>query len=350
MQLNVAVPLGALLLLEIAIATAKSLREGNLAFLFPRLSSSETGLIARQLEHLIEVGDRKRIRELLVTTDMFQNASNISLEDPEEIERQLVVQYEETYDAFLNYMPEKLKEFLESWKILRDYANLKVIIKCQIQGIPPEVLLHFLGPRGKLTNEVLMKLAETSRIETTVRNFELLFPEVTSRIGLEGRNSLEEFEVAIDRSASQFIVEKCSRMKIEKAEAIKRVVISKFEIEDIINMARLKAVNTPIEKIKQLLLGQTWDLDEYRIESLASAENYESFYSTLLGTKYGTQLPRTTLEPARLREELFAAFLKQLVATESIDEESIIRRMIGLEYEYEILRKAAVFSLSEESQ
>ena len=63
MQLNVALPLGALLLLEVAIATAKSLREGNLAFLFPRLSSSETGIIARQLEHLIEIGDKKRIKE-----------------------------------------------------------------------------------------------------------------------------------------------------------------------------------------------------------------------------------------------------------------------------------------------
>lgn len=345
MQTIVGIGFIASILSELAAATYKSLKKSNLAFLAPRILNSEIVSFASNLDMFAQTGKKGMIYEAASKYDWKLLPQTQKIEDLQKMENFLICEYEETFDKFLFFLPENLREFFEEWKILRDFENLKTLLACITNQVPTEYCLHLFGPQGKISRESLQQLSESNNIRDVLDRAVAYFPSKTiSRIKGYDEEGLENVQSAIDRVAAEYISESFLKVKIEDSEEIQNLVMKKYEMKDVITVARLKQYDIPKEMVTPLLIGQQSKLTERELENLVSAKNYKIFCSLLSNTYYGKVLPSEPLSPRELEEVLHRSFFKELTKpTEDIGEKLVIQFMIGLEYCFPTIWKAMIF-------
>jgi vacuolar-type H+-ATPase subunit C/Vma6 len=337
---------------ELAAATYTSLKESNLAFLAPRILNSKIVSLASNLDLLLQTGKTEMIREAASEYDLKLSPQTRKFKDLQQIENFLIREYEQSFNKFLFFLPENLRDFFEEWKILRDFENLKTLLACITNQVPTEHCLHLLGPQGKITRETLKQLSESKTVKDVLRNGAAYFPSGTiSQINLQDETVLDHVQSALDRVAANYISESCLKVKIQDPEEIQKLVNKKYEIKDIITVARLKQYDVPPQRIIPLLIGKNSKLTEGKIEKLALAKNYKIFYSLISDTYYGKALPSEPLSPRDLEEFLQRSFFTELTKPkESVGEKMVIHFMVGLEYCFPTMWKAIIFSFIGEDE
>jgi vacuolar-type H+-ATPase subunit C/Vma6 len=353
MQSLIGIGFIASLLSELAAATYNALKESNLAFLAPRILNSEIVKLASNLDLLSQAGKREMIREKASKYDWKLSPKAIEYKDLQQIENFLILEYEKTFNKFLFFLPENLRDFFEEWKIIRDFENFKTLLACKTNKVPTEQCFNLFGPQGKITRETLIHLVEASEtIKDVLNNAREYFPSGTiSRIELQDETVLDDIQSAIDRVAANYISESCFKVKIQNPKVIKNLLIKKYEIRDVITVARLKQYDVNPRMITPLLIGKNSELNEGEIEKLVFAKKYKTFLSLLLSTYYGKILPKGNLSPGKLEEILQRFFFKELTKPEEdIGENLVIQFMVGLEYCFSVMWKAIIFSFIGEEE
>jgi len=331
---------------ELAAATYTSLKESKLAFLAPRILNSKIVFLASNLDLLVQTGKKEMIRETTSKYDGKLSPQTHKFKDLQKIENFLIREYEKSFNKFLFLTPENLHDFFEEWKSIRDFENLKTLLTCIANQVPTEHCLILLGPQGKITRETWKQLSKSTTIPDVLRKAEAYFPTGTiSRINFQDESGLEHFQSELDRLAANYISEGCLKVKIQDPEEIQKLVIKKYELKDIITVARLKKYDIPPQIITPLLVGKQSKLNEREFENLVLAKNYKIFYSLVSNTYYGKALPSEPLSPRDLEEYLQRSFFKELTKPkEAIGENLIIQFMVGLEYCFPTIWKAIIFS------
>jgi vacuolar-type H+-ATPase subunit C/Vma6 len=309
--------------------------------------------LASTLDLLSQTGKKEMIRETASKYDLKLSPRTRKFKDLQQIENFLIREYEKSFNKFLFFLPENLRDFFEEWKIMRDFENLKTLLACITNQVPTEQCLHLFGPQGKVTRKMLRQLAEASNtVEDVLRNGAAYFPSGTlSQINFQDETVLDHVQSAIDRVAANYISESCLKVKIQDPEEIQKLVIKKYEIKDIITVARLKQYDVPHQMITPLLIGKNSKLTEEKFENLVLAKNYKIFYSLISNTYYGEAFPREPLSPRDLEEFLQRSFFMELTKPkEDIGEKMVIQFMVGLEYCFPAMWKAIVFSFIGEDE
>lgn len=334
------------ILSELAAATYSSLRESNLAFLAPRILNSKIVSLALTLDLLLQTGKKEIIRETISKYDLKLSPQTRKFKDLQQIEEHLINEYEKSFNQFLFFLPENLRDFFEQWKIIRDFENLKTLSACIINRVPTECCLHLFGPQGKIPRETLTQLLKSNTVKDMLRAAEAYFPSNTiSQINFKDETNLENVQSALDRVAANYISESCLKLKIQDPEEIQKLVIRKYEIKDIITIARLKNYDVSPQMITPLLIGISSKLTQGELENLVLAKNYKIFYSLVSKNYYRKALSKKFLNPRELEEFLQRQFLKELTSCmSSIGEKLVIQFMVSLEYCFPTMWKAIIFS------
>lgn len=331
---------------ELAAATYTSLKESNLAFLAPRILNSRIVSFASDLDILLQTGKKESIRETASKYDWKLSPQTRKFEDLKQIETFLIREYENSFNKFLFFLPEKLHDFFEEWKIVRDIENLKTLLACINNQVSTEQCLNLFGPQGKISHETLKQLAESITVKNALSNAEAYLPSGTiSQIDVQDETPLEHVQSALDRVAANYISECCLKEKIQDPEEMQKLVTKKYEIKDIVTVARLKQYDVPPQMITPLLIGKNSELAEGKIEKIALAKNYRIFYRLVSNSHYGEALPSEPLSPRDLEEVLQRSFFRELTKPkECIGEKIAIQFMVGLEYCFPTMWKAIIFS------
>lgn|GEM_PF-3844627 len=346
MQSLVGIGFIASIISELAAATYTALKESNLAFLAPRILNSKIVSMASNLDLLLQTGKTEMIRETASKYDPKLSPKTRNFKDLQHIETFLIREYEQSFNKFLFFLPENLRDFFEEWKIVRDFENLKTVLACITNQVPTEDCLHLFGPQGKISRETLRQLSGLENVEDVLRKGSAYFPSGTiSQIDFQDETVLEHVQSALDRVAANYISESCLKVKIQDPEEIQELVTKKYEMKDVITVARLKQYDVPPQMITPLLIGKNSKLTEGEIEKLVLAKNYKIFYTLVSNTYYGKALPSEPLSPRDLEEFLQRSFFKELTKPkEDIGEKMVIQFMVGLEYCFPAMWKAIIFS------
>lgn len=333
------------LLSELAVATYSSLKKSNLAFIAPRILNSPIVSFASNLDMLVQTGKKEAIYEKANNYNWKILPKTQKIEDLQAVENFLIHEYEETYDKFLFFLPENLLDFFEEWKILRDFENLKTLLACITNSIQPDYCTHLFGPQGKISLEKLNQLSTSLNVSNVLDQAIAYFPPATiSEIKVNDEDTLDKIRSSIDRVAAGYLSGIFQKVKIEGSDEIQKLVMKKYEIKDLVTIARLKEYGIASKTITSLITCQQAKLTEREIENLVSAKNYKIFYWLLSKTYYGKLIPKETVSPRELEQVLHRSFFKELTKpTNDIGEKLVIQFMISLEYCFPIIWKAIIF-------
>jgi vacuolar-type H+-ATPase subunit C/Vma6 len=347
MQVIVGVGFIALIISELVAVTHSSLKKSEFAFLAPRILNSKIVSFASNLDLLMQQRKKSLIQDKASNFDLKLVPQKRTFSNLKEVEQFIISEYEDSFNRFFFFLPENLKNFFERWKILRDFENLKTVLACKASHISAEKCLYLFGPEGKIAHETLSSLGELENIKEVLNSVVTYFPSGTiSQIDLTDENVLDYIQYVVDRVAAKYISESCLEVKIQNPEKIRKLVTKKYEIQDIITIARLKRYNIPPRMITPLLIDQQSELTDIEFKNLLLAKNYRVFNSIISQTYYREILKNKYLNPRKLEEILQRSFFKELTKqAEDIGENLVIRFMIGLEYCFPIIWKALIFSI-----
>ena len=330
---------------ELAATTKKSTEEGLMAFLSPRIQSSSERVLIEKLRDLLEREDARNLRAFLVDADVVEDFEQ-NLEFLQSLELKLAENYERHYNRILHYLPDDLQGFFESYRILWDVENLKTVMCFTMDQSLPDRSTCPAGPFGFLDLESVESLTKHESPEKLLRDAADLLPtEFASELSLENRRAFHAHAFALDMAAFQYLKARSEEISTRRVRFAWSFLMGLYEVENLITIARLKSSGASPEQIEGFLFPSWRHLDSSRVDQLLHAEDYASFLLILRGTPYGEHLPKGRTDLAELE-----GFLKTGLGRFEFDEarrditvEMVMRFLIELEEQFDIIRKSAFF-------
>ena len=330
---------------ELAATTKKSAEEGLLAFLSPRIQSSSEQVLIEKLGDLLEREDAKNLKALLLDADIVEDFEQ-NLEFLQSLELKLAEDFEHHYNRILHYLPEDLKGFFESYRILWDVENLKTVMCYTLNQSRPDRSTCPVGPFGFLDLRSVESLTKFESPEQLLKNLAALLPtEFASKLALENRRPFHAHAFALDLAAFQYLKARSEEISTRRVRLAWSFLLGLYEVENLITIARLKSSGTPPEQIEGFLFPSWKHLESSSVGQLLHTEDYASFLLALRGTPYGGHFPKGRIGLAELE-----SFLKTGLRRFEFDEtkrdvtvEMTVRFLIELEEQFDIIRKSAFF-------
>jgi len=349
--LPVSLLLFSLVALELSAIMKKSAEEGRFAFLSPLIRSSRVQMLNERLQELVKIKDTRNLRALLVEAGIIDGTEH-SLKKLENLELSITRDFELHYNRILHYLPDDLKDFFEAYKILWDVENLKLLLcytlsQKQIDGS----LVRIAGPFGYLDSSSIRSLAESGNPKDLIeRAMDLLPTEFSPEIDFKNGYSSNDLGFSLDVAAFKYLQQKSLEIGTKKARKAWNLVSGIYEVKNLVTMARLKYSGDSAEDIGRFLFPSHGKLSDALIERLLESEDYAAFLRTLRMSPYGEFIPVETVDPAKLEESLGDG----LQRSESRDTprdmtvENTARFLAELDVTYDMIRKAAFFSLTKD--
>ncbi len=259
---------------------------------------------------------------------------------------------ESSYNRILQYLPDDLKDFFEAYRILWDVKNLKLLMSCALERTNPEQYAHLTRPFGYLDSRSIELLSKSYLPEGVVENALNFLPtEFSPDIRAENRYSTNELEFSLDIAAFEYLRQKSEEIGTQKTRLLWEFLISKYEVENIVTIARLKYFKGNSENIKRFLFPSWKLLNETDQRRLLDAEDYSALLLALRETPYGKYLPAKTVDPLEFEEGLKRKLKNTELEEATLDftMEKTIRFLVELEQQHEIMRKAAYFAMIKRS-
>jgi vacuolar-type H+-ATPase subunit C/Vma6 len=342
---TLSLPLSALLFflagLELSATIKKSTEEGQIAFLGSRIQSSEQRALAERLRSLLKARDVRSLRLLLVEAGII-GKSEIGLENLETLESSLARDFERQYSLILYYLPDDLKQFFGKRRILWDVKNLKMLLCHVSDQVNSENCMHLVGPFGYLDSASIESLARSKSLEELVENSGKTLPlEFSSKIRLEQFSSENYLEFSLDLAAFEFLKESSEEIGTRRARLVWDFMTEFYEVQNLLAIGRLKQSKTRAEEIRPFLFPCQSKLDKSDVGRLLECEDYPAFLRVLRDTYYRKWLPEGMLAPSILEAALRRAISDLDLGETQPEMARIVQFVVGLETDYDTIRKAA---------
>jgi len=349
--LPISMLLFSLVVLQLAATIKKSVEEGHSAFLSPLLRSSRQQVLHERLEELLNKHDTKGILTLLVDSGIMKETGR-GLGNLENLEVSIAKDLESNYNRILHYLPDDLKEFFEAYKMLWDVENLKLLMCYALRGKGSEECVSLTGPLGYLDLRSIELLSKSRLPEGVLENALNFLPtEFSLKISPEKRWTANELEFSLDAAAFEYLREKGEEIGTQKVRLLWDFLTGAYEVENIVNMARLKYFKVPSEDVNKFLFSSRKLLSHTDLKRLLDAEDYSAFLLALHETPYGKYVPTRMVDPmgfeVSLKKELQRSELEETRLDVSM--ERVIRFLVELEERYDMMRKAAYFAVIKRS-
>jgi vacuolar-type H+-ATPase subunit C/Vma6 len=345
MLLPLSVLLFSLVAFELSSTIKKSTEEGHLAFLSPRIQSSSERVLSERIGELLKRKDVKNLKALLLDAGFIKDFEQ-KLEFLQNVELKLAADLELHYNRILHYLPEDLKDFFESYAILWDIENLKLVMCHTLNQKPPDRVACPAGPFGYLDPKSIESLTKFESPEQLLKNATpLLPPDFASKLAIERGLPFHAYAFALDLAALQYLKEKSDEIRTRRVQFAWTVLTGIYEAKNLVTIARLKFSETPSEQIEAFLFPSWKRLEQSSVEQLLQTENYPSFLRALRGTPYGKYIPKRRVDPAEV-ESLLQAGLRSLEFDETsrdITVEMVVRFLVEFREQFGIIRRSAFF-------
>lgn len=299
-------------------------------------------MLSERLSKLLETKDLENLGTLLAETGIIAETENniISLENSELATSK---ELEDHYNTVLHYLPDDLKEFFDAYKILWDIENLKLLLSCISDETPTYTCARLTSPFGYMDFNSIQSLAKSKNHEELLKNSIKLLPTAfSSGIVFERETSMKELEFALDLAAFEYLQKKSEQIKTKRVQQAWSIVKEKYEIENLITLARLKYSKTSPDNIVPFLFPSRKRLDDSKIKQLVETDDYSSFLRALRDTPYGELLQNDRIEPSKLGDALKKKLGMPSYEDVGVDVTAyaVIRFLIEIEAVHYTIRKA----------
>ncbi|CAB3287158.1 V-type ATP synthase subunit C [Methanocaldococcus lauensis] len=265
------------------------------AYVNARIRSKEAKLLDNtKLNELIESGSLEEMIGILEDTDYGQYISEVlnELKDPIAVEKALDMYLADLYNLIFNISPESAKNILKVFSKKFDIKNIKTLIRAKYYGLNAEETYSLLIPLGNIPIEKLKELSEAKTVEEVVRGldgteyFKVLQEELSN---YEQTSSITGLELALDR---YYLNELRKVMMIEgKEEDLFREFIGTLiDVENLKVILKGKADGLSADELSKYVSLSGYELPEWKLKDLMSAEGIEGILSGLEGTSYANVL------------------------------------------------------------
>jgi vacuolar-type H+-ATPase subunit C/Vma6 len=246
----------------------------------------------------------------------------------------------------LHYFPDDLKDFFESYTILWDVENLKLIMCYTLNQKQPDRATCPTGPFGFLDPKLVESLTSSDSPEQLLKDANPFLPtEFASKLSIEGGLPFHAYAFALDSAAFQYLKETSSKIQTRRVRFAWDVLTGIYELKNLVTLARLKFFETPTEQLEKFLFPSWKHLEQSSVEQLLQAEDYPAFLLALRGTPYGKHLPKRRIDPDEL-ESFLKAQLRSFEFAEmerDITEEMAVRFLVDLGEQFALIRESAFF-------
>lgn len=341
MFLTLSILLFSLVALELSATIKKSTEEGQNAFLISRIQSSEPQILSEKLRQLLITRASKSIYTLLAEAGVMSGIG-LNLEDLRSLEVSLAQDFKHRYDLLTYYLPDDLKRFFESSRILWDVESLKLLACHVLSRENSEEPMQIAGPFGYLDLKSIESLAKSKSLEELITNSISVLPdEFSLKATPEKYSGMNDFEFFLDLAAFEYLRKMSKERATRETRLAWNLMVGFYEVQNVLTIARLKQSRVPPEEISHFLFPSRRMLDEREISRLLEAEDYTTFLQTLRGTRYGKHIPGGMIDIAMLQGLLRKTSLGSGLEELQPEMAMIIQFFMELDTQYETIRKAA---------
>ncbi len=320
----------------------KALKEGRYAFLASMVSRLEEDLVAPAILRLLRENDLYSLTHLFHEKGLIDDREPLSFGDLWESERKASGECWQRYDRLLTYLPDDLRDFFGSLRILRDARNIEVLAAYVDGNIPRNEFPMLLEPGGIIEIPLLLELGESRNLKSLMDEISPLLPP-DFRLDLKEEMDLPTFVRRLNMAAAAFIQLKVKQNPSTEVDEAFSHLRAAFDAKNVCAIARLKSEGTPPEEIAKWLVPLNETIGPNTLTRLAESEDYEEFLNTLLETDFGRVVLRD-LRRTPTPKELWEASLQFIYSTrfsslEESDELRVWRYFFLLEHEERTIRK-----------
>lgn len=330
------------MLLFIGITGSKALNESRYVFPASIVSRLEEELLAPQILELLKERDMRTLLHLYLEKGIITSNESMSFETLRESELRVSEEYRERYDRLLPYLSDDLREFFESFRILKDIRNLEVLLGYIGGYVPEEELSYLLEVGGLIEIPWLLRMKENSNLESFLNELSERLPN-DFVIRRDGELDVSTLVRRLNLGAVAFLKSKALQIRSPEVNEVFSRLAFNYDMKNVIVIARLKSEEFSSEEILQWLIPYGNTVNQSTFVQLADAEDYTEFLNLLLETELGKIVMRD-LTGSPNPNELLEASLSLEYSTlsssfEGNDARRVWRYILLLEHEERIVRK-----------
>ncbi len=320
----------------------KALKESRYAFSASIVNKLEEELLAPQILDLLKKRDLHALLRLYIKQGIIDDGRSLSFEVLRESELRISGEYRERYNKLLPYLPDDLREFFGSLRIIRDVKNLEVLLGYMNGDLPEEELPMLLEVGGMIETPLLLRMGESKDLETFLDELPRHLP-ADFHITRDGELDVSTIVKRLNLGALAFLRSKAEQIRSPEVEEVSSNLAFTYDMKNVSMIARLKSEGIPSEEILRWLIPYGNTISQDTLAQLANTEDYTEFLNLLLETQFGKMVMRNlkgTPNPKKLWETSLGSEYSTLSSnSEGNDARQVWRYFFLLEHEERIIRK-----------
>ncbi len=229
----------------------------------------------------------ENINHLLEMTSVNEVISEIKKEGYEvenaekgdvEIEKSLI----KMMDEVIAMLPEGVRQFSEVYMLKYDANIVKRILRAKHAGINKEKIYEMIYEGKHITKLIINHMVEATSVEDAIAALDVTpFKEAIDVWNESGK--LSDVDMALDKIVIEKLVEAKSMLDEDSREAIEKIMAIMVDVFNIKTLVRGRALDEDVEKY---IIPDGYELDSWKLKSLAESRSMEEMLGNLDGTSY----------------------------------------------------------------
>jgi len=324
------------------LAGRSALKESRYAFLNSMINREKEELLGPRILALLREGDLPSLVNFLTERGLIRRGKTLSFEDLQESELRISREYLERYNRLLPYLPDDLRSFFQSLRVLRDIRNLEVLA-AHIDGrIPKEELIRLLEIGGTIEIPLLLRIGESNSLRHFIEEAARQLPH-GFHLTFEGGEDFLAVVRKLNLAAAVFLQREVERIgSPEVYEAFTHLALT-FDARNINIIARLKSEGVPADEIEEWIIPLGEMIDPATLNDLLETVDYADFLRALRETHFGRKALRDlngTIDPEEL-EHTSLEFIYSTLSSNLEDKDTVRvwKFLFLLEHEERMIRE-----------
>ncbi len=261
------------------------------AYVNARIRSKEAKLLDdAKLNELIESGSLEELVGLLEDTDYGQYIVDVmnELKDPIAVEKAFDMYLADLYGLIYRISPDSAKKILKVFAKKFDIKNIKTLLRAKFAGLSAEETYALLIPLGNIPVEKLKELSEVKTVEEVIRGlegteyFKALQEELSN---YDQTSNITGFELALDKFYLESL-RKTIMIEGKEEDLFREFIGTLIDVENLKVILKGKADGLSAEELSKYITLTGYELADWKLKDLMSADGIEGVLSSLEGTSY----------------------------------------------------------------
>ncbi len=229
----------------------------------------------------------ENINHLLEMTSVNEVISEIKkegyeVEDVEkgdvEIEKSMI----KMMDEVIAMLPEGVRQFSEVYMLKYDANIVKRILRAKHAGIKKDKIYEMVYEGKHINKLIINHMVEATSVEDAIAALDVTpFKEAIDVWNESGK--LSDVDMALDKIVMEKLVEAKSMLDEDSREAIEKIMAIMVDVFNIKTLVRGRALDEDVEKY---IIPDGYELDSWKLKSLAESRSMEEMLGNLDGTSY----------------------------------------------------------------